>query len=146
MPRMPLAAKGYKLRDRLFTSERKAYRTEGAIMAKQVRKTGNKPTENLGKYAEAGGPGRPVGSKNKTGREAMQEILDALADLNTATDKKGKPLYPGGYLVHMGKVQPKAFMTLLARCLPKDVKIEGSIQTSWEDVVKGWNKGPGKRR
>ena len=115
-------------------------------MAKKVRKTAHNPTENLGEYAVTGGPGRPIGSKNKTSREVLQEILDSLADLNAATDKKGHPLYPGGYLVCMGHEHPKAFMTLLARCLPKDVKVEGAIGTNWEDVVAGWNRGPARRK
>ena len=141
-----LAAKGYRLRDRPFASERKAYRIEGEIMGKSVRQTAKKLGRNLGKYAENGGPGRPAGSKNKTGREAMQEILDALVDLNAATDKKGKPLYPGGYLFCMGQEQPRVFAALLGRCLPKDMTLEANIRTPWEDIVKGWNRGPAKPR
>lgn len=110
-----------------------------------VSKTGNKPAANLGKFAETGGPGRPAGSRNKTGAQALQEVLDSLDRLDAATDKKGKPLYPGGYLVCMAKEQPRAYMALLGRALPRNLKVEASIETSWEDVVNGWNAGPGKR-
>ena len=62
------------------------------------------------KYGLRPGPGRPKGSKNKIGtvlRQAMQESLLQLGGVD--------------YLVQLGQKEPKAYATLLAKCIPAEV-------------------------
>ena len=59
------------------------------------------------------GQGRPLGSKNKFTKALKTTVLSALETL-------------GGeqYLVEQGKANPAAFMSLLGRILPTEVKAE----------------------
>jgi hypothetical protein len=59
------------------------------------------------------GKGRPKGSPNKTTKAVKEMILAALGEL-------------GGeeYLIAQGKENPVAFMTLLGRIIPSEVKMD----------------------
>ncbi len=59
------------------------------------------------------GPGRPRGSVNRLTRELREMILHAL-------DKAGGV----AYLVRQAEANPAAFMTLLAKTMPKDIVLQ----------------------
>lgn len=65
------------------------------------------------------GPGRPKGTPNKVTVDLRGMVLAAL-------DKAGG----AKYLQQQAKDNPAAFMTMLGKCLPKDVKIEGDLSLS----------------
>lgn len=74
--------------------------------------------KNTGKFGK-GNPGKPKGAVNKVTMDLRQMVLAAL-------DKAGG----AAYLQQQAKDNPAAFMTMLGKCLPKDVKIEGDISLS----------------
>ena len=118
-------------------------------MARSANKTGRNRAANLGKHAEAGGPGRPKGCKNLTSRQAQQEILDTLDKLNKAKVKdlgtgKLKLKYPKGYLYFLAENEPKTFSGLFGRCLPRDMTLDANVSMDWQGLVAAWSKGPGK--
>ena len=59
------------------------------------------------------GPGRPKGSVNKLNKDLREMILGAL-------DKAGGV----AYLVRQADENPAAFMTLLAKMMPKDIVVQ----------------------
>lgn len=62
------------------------------------------------------GPGRPKGTPNKL----TSQVKDAI---EAAFDEVGGK----EYLVKMAYKEPKAFMALLGKVLPKDINIEGHL-------------------
>ncbi len=73
-------------------------------------------------------PGRPKGAKSRTSREAQQAILDSLARRDAECIKNGK----GHYL---DTLDDKVFGMLVARVLPKDMKIEVDGALTWAAYV-----------
>lgn len=71
--------------------------------------------------------GRQKGVANVVTRELREMVLGALAD-------------NGGqeYLTMQAKDNPSAFMKLLGQCLPKDVKVSGSLDG---DIVIRFSNG-----
>lgn len=63
--------------------------------------------------------GRQRGTPNKVTKDVRQMVLAAL---NTAGGE--------GYLLAQSKENPAAFMTLVGKCLPKDVNVTGEVTTS----------------
>ena len=62
------------------------------------------------------GPGRPKGVSNKVTHDLREMVLRAL-------DKVGGEKY----LTEQAKENPQAFMTMLGKCLPKDVNLQGDL-------------------
>lgn len=58
-------------------------------------------------------PGRPKGSKNKLGQEVKAMVFNAL--YNAGGEE---------YLTGQARENPQAFLTLLGKCLPKDVDVD----------------------
>lgn len=63
--------------------------------------------------------GRQPGTPNKVTRELKESILTAFETLGGAA-----------YLVEQAKENPSAFMSLLGRILPRDVKVDGEVGVS----------------
>lgn len=76
--------------------------------SKQVGNTGRKPP-NAGK-------GRPKGSPNKVTADVRSMVLGALADAGGQA-----------YLAKQAHLNPGAFLSLVGKTLPKDIKVEGAI-------------------
>lgn len=72
---------------------------------------GGKVTPEIGQGKP--GPGRPKGVPNKL-------TLDVKAAIEAAFDKVGG----AEYLAKQAKENPQAFMSLLSKVLPRDMKIE----------------------
>ena len=70
------------------------------------------------------GKGRKKGSKNKVPRVLKDAILSALAELGGVA-----------YLVHQGEKNPNAFLALLGRVLPIQVKEGGAEPLMPRDVI-----------
>lgn len=68
--------------------------------------------------------GRTKGTPNKLTGDVRTLILDSLAEVG------GK-----AYLVEQANTNPAAFMTLLGKCLPRDVNnnMSGSVNVTSED-------------
>ena len=81
------------------------------------------------------GRGRPKGAKNKVSGAVVQQILDTLDELDALTEEDGTLKYPGGYLMWLAEHQPKAFATLLGRCLPRDVNLTGSVTMTFDQAL-----------
>ena len=62
--------------------------------------------------------GRPIGSKNKVTQDIKQAMLDAFAE-------------GGGteWLKRQMKTEPRAFLGLLAKCMPAEVKATVQVET-----------------
>ena len=80
-------------------------------------------------------PGRPKGSKNKMSSAVVQRILGTLDELDALTGEDGKPKYPGGSLLCLAQSDPRAFASLLGRCLPKDVNLSGEVAVTFEKML-----------
>lgn len=63
------------------------------------------------------GPGRPKGKPNKVTHDLRQMVLAAL-------DKAGGQ----AYLQKQANENPVAFMSMLGKCIPKDINVEGALQ------------------
>lgn len=70
--------------------------------------------------------GRQKGATNRATKEIKDMIRGALED---AGGQK--------YLAGQAKENPVAFMGLVGRILPKDVKIEGEIRHTLEQIIAG---------
>ncbi len=77
------------------------------------------------------GPGRPRGSRNKTGTQARQAILDAFEALGGAE-----------WLMQIAKAEPALFVRLLAACLPRETETGGQVvvigaqpEPRWDEPV-----------
>lgn len=66
---------------------------------------------DTGKPAGNRGKGRPKGAKNKTTKALKDMILGALEDAGGQS-----------YLVEQAEANPGAFMTLIGKVLPMDIK------------------------
>ena len=76
------------------------------------------------------GPGRPRGSRNKTGSQARQAILDAFEALGGVE-----------WLMQIARAEPALFVRLLAACLPRETETAGQVvvigaqpEPRWEDA------------
>jgi hypothetical protein len=61
--------------------------------------------------------GRKRGTPNKVTKELRDLVLGALED---AGGQK--------YLAQQAKLEPSAFLSLLGKCLPKDIKVGGGLR------------------
>lgn len=68
--------------------------------------------------------GRRTGSQNKVTKAVKEMIEGALHDLGGQA-----------WLVKAAKKNPGAFMSLLAKILPKDIKVEGEVKHTLEQLV-----------
>lgn len=70
------------------------------------------------------GKGRPKGSKNKLSVDLRALIEAALHDV-------------GGreYLAQQATDNPAAFMALVGKLVPKDIKLEGELRVSLESLI-----------
>jgi hypothetical protein len=73
------------------------------------------------------GPGRPVGSQNRTTRILKEAVL--LAAEQTGEDNRGKGGLVG-YLRRIARTEPKAFCALLQRILPMQVTAKFDIDSA----------------
>jgi len=80
-----------------------------------MAKNGDKYTDGHGKFAK-GNPGRPKGSKNRSSKELVDQILGALEELGGQA-----------YLEELGKEDPTLLTALLSRVIPRDVTISGQV-------------------
>lgn len=88
-----------------------------------VNETSAKPKRKAtGAAARGAGPGRPMGSTNKTTAQLKEAIL--LAAEQTGADGKGKE-GTVGYLKLLAREEPKAFAGLLGKVLPLQLTGEG---------------------
>ena len=62
------------------------------------------------------GPGRPKGSVNKVPADVRQMVVNALERAGGET-----------YLLAQAKKNPKAFLALVGKCLPKDVNLGAGV-------------------
>lgn len=69
------------------------------------------------------GPGRPKGSQNKVPKEIRAMLREALDNAGGAA-----------YLTQQAKDNPTAFMTLVGKLIPAEVKATVSVKT-WEELV-----------
>lgn len=111
--------------------------------AKQKRKA-NKRTKNT-KTFEVGNKraaGRPPGSLNKFTVEVKDAVVNAA--INVGYDGKGTGGLIG-YLQKQAKMEPRAFLSLLARCVPVNlvakVDVEHAVLTPEQVVVKLRERG-----
>ena len=85
------------------------------------------------------GKGRPKGSKNKAPAEVVRDILATLPRLDTLKHadgpKKGKPVFPGGYLLCIAQTDPSIFAALMRACLPKDMNLNVDLQMSYDEEL-----------
>lgn len=90
-----------------MTTKAKAVKNKPATAKRTKRKAGGRPFAK----GQSGNPGgRPKGAKNKLTTDVKQMILAAL-------DKAGGEKY----LLQQAQENPTAFMTLVGKCLPKEV-------------------------
>ena len=73
--------------------------------------------------------GRPQGS-----RDIADEWLEAYHRLGGTEG-----------LVKWAKANPNEFYRGATKLFPKDIKLDATVTTNWEDLVAAWNKGPGKK-
>lgn len=71
------------------------------------------------------GPGRPKGKPNKTTKALKEMILGALADAGGQA-----------YLVKQAQLNPAAFMTLLGKVLPMQIKADVAHSVFAREPVK----------
>ncbi|MDA8190917.1 MAG: hypothetical protein M0Z68_05475 [Gammaproteobacteria bacterium] len=86
-----------------------------------------------GRFAKgtAPGPGRPRGSRNKTGTEARQAILSAFEQVGGIT-----------WLVQIARDEPALFVRLLAACLPRETETAGQVVVIGAQAEPRWEDGP----
>jgi hypothetical protein len=63
------------------------------------------------------GAGRPKGSPNKITTELRDMVLNALARAGGES-----------YLVSQAEAEPAAFLTLVGKCLPKDINLTAGLR------------------
>ena len=88
----------------------------------EVLKSKQKPR---GAAALGAGPGRPKGLQNSLTKDLKQMIEAALDQVG------GKD-----YLVEQAGANPKAFLSLVGRLLPKDITVTGGIDLKLCDALK----------
>ncbi len=74
------------------------------------------PCMDASPRARSPAPGRPRGSRNKTGCQARQVILDAFEQLGGAE-----------WLMQIARAEPALFVRLLAACLPRETEASGQV-------------------
>ena len=79
----------------------------------EVKKTKQKPR---GAAAMGPGPGRPKGSQNKVTKAVKDMVIEALERAGGAE-----------YLTEQALSNPNAFMTLVGRVIPTELKHDGSV-------------------
>ena len=81
------------------------------------------------------GPGRPKGCLNKVSREVADMVKDALEcsilEAKGASPAKLLAKYDGGtaYLIQRSKQQPNAFLSLVAKLMPQQIKADVNVNT-----------------
>lgn len=79
-----------------------------------------KNTDGNGRFT-AGNPGKPRGATNKITRDVREMVMKALDEVGGVA-----------YLKAQAKKNPEAFLRLVGRCMPKDVRLsvplDGDIQ------------------
>lgn len=77
------------------------------------------------------GRGRPKGSPNKVQADVKAMIIEAFEKAGGAK-----------YLVQQSEKNPAAFMSLVGKVLPKDIKAELNVK-GWADVLIGIGRSHG---
>ena len=82
------------------------------------------------------GPGRPKGSSNKVTKALKDMILGALDDAGGQA-----------YLTAQASENPTAFLSLIGKVLPSEVKndVSGTLFVVWENADGGQASGPAQR-
>ena len=86
-----------------------------------------------GRFAKGnpGGPGRPRGSRNKTGSQARQAILEAFEALGGVE-----------WLMQIARAEPALFVRLLAACLPRETETAGQVVVIGAQPEPRWDEPP----
>jgi hypothetical protein len=71
-----------------------------------------------------GNPGKPRGAVNKVGRDLREMVRVALDEAGGVE-----------YLVKQAHANPTAFLALVGRLIPKDVKVAGDLQVDHRAAV-----------
>ena len=104
------------------------------FMSESDKKTTRKHKSNLPEeFLRNGGPGRPKGVPNKCNIQIIDRILGALDTLDQESlEKHGK-----SYLVMVGQTDPKAFVGILGRVVPKNINLTGDVKMTWGQLLTG---------
>lgn len=97
------------------------------------KKTSKKRNVNdkFAQYCKTGGPGRPKGVPNKFNRDIVQQVIESLETLNNEFAKDG------GYLVVLGKKDPKAYAAIVKTIIPRNINLSGKIKMSYGQLLTG---------
>jgi hypothetical protein len=106
--------------------------TGGAVKHKPENRGDDR--DGQGRFAEGnpGGPGRRLGSRNRTPAMLREAFLNAFDDLGAQA-----------WLVAQAKKDPRTFIRCLARMLPREIKIadEPELVIPWPDLEQGGQAG-----
>ena len=95
--------------------------------AKQAEKKRNVARDAKGRltkgHANLNDGGRPLGSPNKVPSRLVERVLKALDDLDKLAQAKTKQ----DYLVVQGLKNPKEFLALLGKLIPKNIEMQGAL-------------------